>query len=61
MSAWRRRQAGSYVLDTDHGVYYLQNDPDVGGWTVLYPDGELSESADTLREAKRWAESDAAR
>lgn len=58
---WRRRQAGSYEADTPAGRYFVMRDPDRGGWTVLYPDGEQSERAETMREAMAWAANDATR
>lgn len=58
---WQRRQPGSYVADTPAGRYHVVRDPDRGGWTVLYPDGEQSERAETMREAMQWASEDAVR
>lgn len=58
---WKREVAGTYIGTVGPHTYWVQDDPDVGGWTVRYPDGELSEPARSMREAKTWAQEDAAR
>jgi hypothetical protein len=55
---WSKVSAGIYSAPSPIGLYTIDgNNPGRNHWNVTYPGGDYG-SADTLGEAKAWAEID---
>lgn len=60
MLRWKKVTAGVYSATSPWGLYMIDgNNAGRNRWTVTYPGGDYG-MVDSLREAKAWAEIDAA-
>jgi len=60
MLKWAKVKAGVYTATSPWGLYSIDgNNYGRNRWTVTYPNGDYA-MTDALREAKAWAELDAA-